>query len=202
MNLFENGLLRYLTPDQLGLIRSRRIGVGGAGGLGSNAVLLLVRTGFIHFEMLDSDVIEPSNLNRQQYFLAEIGQSKTEVLQQRLLAVNPDARIVTHQDRWTVEHAAKFFADCDLVMDALDQAGDKRAFIEYYASQGKTVVSGNGMAGLPGGAPLTVKKQGNIYFAGDGTTDVAQGHPPLAPRVAQCAAMMAETILKLTLARA
>lgn len=199
MNLFENGLLRYLTPDQLRLIRSQRIGVGGVGGLGSNAALLLVRTGFIHFEILDSDVIEPSNLNRQQYFLAEIGQPKVLALQQRLLAVNPDADIVTRQIRWTLQNADEFFKQCDLVMDAFDQARDKRAFIEYYASRGKTVISGNGMAGLPGGQPLTVKRQGNIYLAGDGTTDVADGHPPLAPRVTQCAALMAETVLSLTL---
>jgi hypothetical protein len=46
---------------------------------------------------------------------------------------------------------------------------------------------------------MTVKKMGNVYICGDRSTDSSQGHPPMAPRVTQCAAMMAEIILDLTL---
>ncbi len=61
------------------------------------------------------------------------------------------------------------------------------------------IVSGVGMAGLSEKKPMTVKKMGNVYICGDRSTDSAQGHPPMAPRVTQCAAMMAEIILDLTL---
>ena len=69
MNVFEQGLLRYLKPEQLTLIQSKRIGLGGAGGLGSNCAMMLVRSGFKHLEIIDQDVIDASNLNRQQFFL-------------------------------------------------------------------------------------------------------------------------------------
>ena len=70
---FEQGLLKYLKPEQLALIQSRKIGIGGAGGLGSNCAMMLVRTGFKHLEIIDQDLIDPSNLNRQQYFADEVG---------------------------------------------------------------------------------------------------------------------------------
>jgi hypothetical protein len=61
------------------------------------------------------------------------------------------------------------------------------------------VVSGNGMAGLDAGTELSIRKAGNVFLIGDGTTDIADGHPPLAHRVIECAAKMAGVILKLTL---
>ena len=84
MNKFLKGLKKYLTKDQLQTIQSHRIGIGGAGGLGSNCAMILVRTGFTHIEILDHDIIEASNLNRQQYYINEIDQPKVTVTQKRL----------------------------------------------------------------------------------------------------------------------
>src|SRR5271156_4881880 len=100
MNLFEQGLLRYLKSEQLAAIQSKKIGIGGAGGLGSNCAMMLVRTGFKHLEIIDQDVIDPSNLNRQQFFSNEVGLSKVEVTKKRLLDINPDADIKIHQLQW------------------------------------------------------------------------------------------------------
>src|SRR5580704_15932635 len=97
MNLFEQGLLKYLKPEQLTLIQSKKIGIGGAGGLGSNCAMMLVRTGFKHLEIIDQDVIDASNLNRQQYFPDEIGLPKVDTLKKRLLDINPEADIRIHQ---------------------------------------------------------------------------------------------------------
>ena len=55
------------------------------------------------------------------------------------------------------------------------------------------------MAGLTKKKPMTIKSIGNITFVGDQSTDSALGHPPMAPRVTACAAMMAEIVLDLTL---
>ena len=55
------------------------------------------------------------------------------------------------------------------------------------------------MAGLTQKEPMTVKKVGNVYICGDRSTDSHQGHPPMAPRVSACSAMMAEVVLDLTL---
>ncbi|MBZ0165214.1 MAG: sulfur carrier protein ThiS adenylyltransferase ThiF [Candidatus Omnitrophica bacterium] len=198
-NIFEEGLRRYLTADQLEKIQARKIGIGGAGGLGSNAAMILVRSGFKNLEILDMDRIEPSNLNRQQYFTAEVGELKTAVTGRRLRAINPDLSLTLHTTQWTESNAETFFRNCDFVVEAFDQADFKFQFVRYYQQHAPVVISGNGMAGLTEKKPMKVHKVGNIYLVGDGTTDSACGHPPMAPRVTACAATMAEIILDLTL---
>ncbi len=199
MNLFDQGLLRYLKPEQLKKIRSFKIGIGGAGGLGSNAAVILARSGFDHFEILDQDTIDPSNLNRQQYFLDEVGKPKVDILRKRLLDINPDIRLTTHQVHWTPDQGDQYFSGCNFIIEAFDQAAWKFQFVEYYQDKTKFLISGNGMAGLLEKKPMRIRKLGNIYMVGDSTTDSAQGHPPMAPRVTACAAMMTEVVLDLAL---
>ena len=199
MNAFENGLLRYLNKTQLETIQSKKIGIGGAGGLGSNVAMILVRSGFKHLEILDQDVIDASNLNRQQYFLNELDQNKVVTLADRLLQINPDLNIITHKATWSPQNASDYFNNCDYYVEAFDNADSKFEFVEYYQSTGKPIISGSGMAGLETKQPLRLKKMGNIYMIGDQATDSTCGHPPMAPRVTACAAMMAEVVLDLTL---
>jgi sulfur carrier protein ThiS adenylyltransferase len=199
MNVLEQGLLKYLKPEQLAAIQSKKIGIGGAGGLGSNCAMMLVRTGFKHLEIIDQDVIDPSNLNRQQFFSNEVGLAKVEVTKKRLLDINPDAKITIHQMQWNEQNANQFFKGFNFIVEAFDVADWKHRFVQYYAPRFPVVVSGVGMAGLLEKQPMTVKKLGNIYICGDRSTDSALGHPPMAPRVTQCAGLMAEVILDLTL---
>lgn len=199
MNTFEQGLLRYLKPEQLAIIQSKKIGIGGAGGLGSNCAMMLVRSGFKHLEIIDQDVIDASNLNRQQYFLDEIGLPKVNVTKKRLLDINPDAHIITHHIQWNETIGANLFKEYDFIVEAFDNAQWKFRFAEFYAGRFPVVVSGVGMAGLLEKKPMVKRKVGNIYFCGDMSTDSALGHPPMAPRVTQCAGMMAEVVLDLTL---
>jgi sulfur carrier protein ThiS adenylyltransferase len=146
-NPFESALTRYLTPEQLANIRAKKIAIGGAGGLGSNIAVALVRTGFRNFEILDKDVVEASNLNRQDYTLADIGRPKVEALKDRLLAVNPDANVILYQKEWTEKLGAELFQGCDIVVEAFDRAEWKSRFVEYYRTRVPFVVSGNGMPG-------------------------------------------------------
>ncbi|NLE64929.1 MAG: sulfur carrier protein ThiS adenylyltransferase ThiF [Elusimicrobia bacterium] len=194
-NPFTEALSRYLTDTQLAKIRATPIGIAGAGGLGSNVAMTLVRSGFVRFEILDKDAVEASNLNRQDYTLTDIGRPKVEALKMRMLAVNPDALIVTHQAEWTRANADAFLTGLPILVEAFDQAEIKREFTEWAIGRTRCVVSGNGMAGLTGGDPTTVRQINNLYIVGDGTTSIHDGHPPLAPRVLQCAAKMAEIVL-------
>jgi sulfur carrier protein ThiS adenylyltransferase len=200
MNTFETALLRYLKPEELAAIQAARIGIGGAGGLGSNVAVILARTGFKHFEIIDKDVVEPSNLNRQHYTLADIGKPKVDRLKAALLSINPDIKIITHQREWPSETAEGLFEDCAIMVEAFDKAACKHAFVDHYRKRAKYVVSGNGMAGLNIDTDIAIRKIGNLYLIGDGATDINDGHPPLAPRVMETAAKMAGLILKLTLA--
>lgn len=199
MNLFEQGLLKYLKPEQLTTIQSKKIGIGGAGGLGSNCAMMLVRSGFKHLEIIDKDIIDASNLNRQQYFTSEIGLSKAAVTRERLLAINPDLDIKVHHAEWHESNGEQYFKGFDFIVEAFDVADWKFRFTQYYAPRFPVIVSGVGMAGLLEKQPMTIKKVGNIYICGDRSTNSHDGHPPMAPRVTQCAGMMAEVILDLTL---
>ena len=199
MNIFETALLRYLTAQQLAVIQKKKIGIGGAGGLGSNVATILTRTGFRRFEIIDKDVVEPSNLNRQNYTLADIGKPKVECLKRVLSAINPDVELTMHQQEWSRDNASGLFEACEIMVEAFDKAAFKFEFVDHYRTRASFVVSGNGMAGLDITTELAVRKTGNIFMVGDGTTDIADGHPPLAPRVMECAAKMSKVILQLTL---
>ncbi len=197
-NVFESALRRYLTDKQLHAIRSTRIGIGGAGGLGSNVAALLIRTGFKHLEIIDKDIVEPSNLNRQDYILTDIGKPKVESLKARLLSINPDADITIRHNEWTPLNAPHFFKDTTIIIEAFDKAATKTRFVEYYAPRVSFIISGNGMAGIiPNTSATSVRQVNNIFLIGDGITSVEDNHPPLAPRVLQCAAKIAEVTLSL-----
>ena len=121
------------------------------------------------------------------------------MLKKRLLQINPDADILIHQAKWHEGNADEFFKGFDYIIEAFDVTDWKHRFVQYYAARFAVIISGVGMAGLSEKKPMTVKKIGNIYICGDRSTDSAQGHPPMAPRVTQCAGMMAEIILDLSL---
>ena len=132
MNIFEQGLLKYLKGEQLAAIQSKKIGIGGAGGLGSNCAMVLVRSGFKNLEIIDRDLIDASNLNRQQYYTAEIGLLKVAVLKKRLLDINPDANILIHQTKWHEGNAENFFRGFDFIVEAFDGTDWKYRFVQYY----------------------------------------------------------------------
>jgi len=199
MNPFEESLLKYYTHDQLNSIQSLKVGIAGAGGLGSNVAIILARSGVKHFEILDFDHVELSNLNRQHYFSCDITKDKVTSLNKHLLNINPDIQTTSHTIKWESNNANKFFKECDCIVEAFDHPSSKKLIIEFYQDKCKYLVSGNGMAGLKRKTPITVQTINNIYIVGDNTSDTQKGLPPLAPRVITCAAMMAEIIVDLAI---
>lgn len=197
MNIFEQGLLRYLVPEKLQKIQSRHIGLAGAGGLGSNIAMCLVRSGFKKFTIIDKDIIEPSNLNRQYFFIDELGQPKAETIGQRLRQVNPEVTVKTKQVLLTENNILENFAECDIIFEAFDTAACKKMLIETFSNTDKLIISGNGMAGIRN-TQLSIKKiHAKLYIVGDQTTQVSPQDPPFAPRVIACAGLMASIALEI-----
>ena len=199
MNKFEEGLLKYLSIDQLKKIQSKKIGIGGAGGLGSNIAFILIRSGFKNLEIIDFDNIEASNLNRQNYYIDDIDKPKVETLKISLLKVNPNANIITHKNKWEPSSSKDIFKDSAIIIEAFDTPSFKKDFVEYYQDKAEFVVSGNGMAGLDSKKEITTRRINNIFIVGDNITDTQEGNPPMAPRVVSCAAKMSEIVLDLSL---
>lgn len=194
MNAFERGLLRYLPAAQLAELQRVRVGVAGAGGLGSNCAALLVRSGFKRLLLADFDAVEASNLNRQFFFLRQVGQSKVEALAENLRCINPDLHLTCLRGKIEATNVKALFASCDVVVEALDRPAEKAALVAALGGVETFVVAASGIAGC-GSAPMQIRRLGSkLCVVGDFASDCAV-LPPFAPRVALAAAMQADLVL-------
>jgi sulfur carrier protein ThiS adenylyltransferase len=200
MNEFEQALGRYLSAEQLDRIRSVKVGIAGAGGLGSNCAAALVRTGFRRIKIVDFDVVDYSNLNRQFYFLGQAGKSKVEALRENLNLINPSAAIEAVSVKLEADNTAEIFTDCDVVVEAFDQARYKKLVVETYLNSGKFLVAASGLGGWGQSDRINVHRiKDNFYLVGDLSTAVSPDVPPLAPRVLIAAAKQADVVLSYAL---
>ena len=196
MNDFIAGLQRYLHPRQIREIQRVKIGVAGAGGLGSNCAQLLVRSGFVNFRILDFDVIEASNLNRQFFFYNQIGRKKVEALADNLRQINAAVAVNMQHERATPENAGALFADCDIVVEAFDDPACKKMLVEAYRSSGKLLVAASGIAGWGDSDRIRIHKiSNNFYVVGDLVSGIGPETPPMGPCVNIAAAKQADIVL-------
>lgn len=196
MNSFEQGLTRYLDQGWLAFLGGIEIGIVGAGGLGSNCAVHLVRSGFSRLVLADADSVEPSNLNRQHFTLAQVGRPKVLALRDNLLAINPAARIKAHHRHVDARNMHDLFATCDAVVEAVDDPRTKKLVIETMASTSRLVVGASGLGGVGRAGQMRARTLGqNLVIVGDHATACGPGAPPLSPGVGMAAAMQADVIL-------
>lgn len=196
MNATEQGIAVHLGAARLRYLQGVTVGIAGAGGLGSNCAMLLVRSGFKRFVLVDFDRVDASNLNRQAYGADQIGQLKVTALAYNLLAVNPDLIIGQRTVRVTPENMETLFAGCDAVIEAFDDPLCKRALVEALVPTGVLVVAASGIGGHGNAdAIVTRRVRDNFIMIGDMETECSVEHPPFAPRVALAAAKQADAVL-------
>lgn len=177
------------------------VGIAGCGGLGSNCAVALARVGIGKLVLADFDVVERSNLNRQYYFLHQVGMPKTEALQENIRLIDPEVITVIHPVRLTPDNIPSIFAECHVVVEAFDKADQKQMLLEVMAEHMPylPLVSGIGMAGWGHSNTISVKRYDNLYVCGDGETEISDELPPLAPRVGIVASMQANVVLEILL---
>ncbi len=186
-------------PHWLPLLRKARIGIAGAGGLGSNVACCLARAGVGHLVFADFDVVEPSNLNRQQYFLHQVGQPKVEALRDNLIRINPFSHYEAHCLRLDAENIYPLFQHVDIMVEAFDSASMKTLLVDLWVARRpqRPIIVGSGMGGIgDNNAIRTQRLFDQVYLCGDGRTD-CDDRAPLAPRVTIVAAMQANLALEL-----
>ncbi len=197
MNRFEESLTKHMDEKRLSMIGKVKIGIGGAGGLGSNCAFNLVRCGFKNFIIADFDVLEAANLNRQFYFLDQLGMKKVEALKENLLRINPDLNIEAVSMKIDDTNIGSIFSPCHVVVEAFDGAIYKRMLVENYYDSGKLVVSASGIAGWGNSDDIKTKKiHDSLYIIGDMESEASENLPPLSPRVNIAAAKQADVILE------
>lgn len=190
----QKGLSRYLSAEQLEKLGAVTVGIAGCGGLGSNCAFMLARSGVRNFVIVDYDVVDASNLNRQFFFEDQLGLEKVRVCKENLLRIDSGLNITVHNDKITAQTALQYFADCSCVIEALDSIEGKKMMAEQFLSDSRLFVSASGMAGW--GEPYMKKRQirEDAVLVGDFTTDIAD-YPPMAPKVLMAAAMQADVVL-------
>ena len=133
-----------IGKDNVEKLRRCRVIVFGVGGVGGHAVEALARSGVGAVDIVDNDVVSESNINRQIVALhSTIGRKKTQVMQERLLDINPDIQVQTH-DLFFLPETEFDFSPYDYVVDAIDTVSGKIAIIEKAKRAGVPVISAMG----------------------------------------------------------
>ena len=166
----DTQLLRYsrhILLDDLGLegqerLLNARVLMIGAGGLGSSAGLFLGSAGVGHLTVVDHDVVDATNLQRQiAHNLARVGQPKAESMRAAIAAINPDVVVHTVTRRADDALLAKLVAQADVVLDCTDNFTTRHAINHACFAQGKPLVSG---------AAIRMDGQLSVYDPRDATS--------------------------------
>jgi len=190
------------TPGVHDRVKKASVGIMGLGGLGSVLAVALARVGVGHLLLADFDVVEPSNLNRQQYFVDQVGMKKTDALRHNLSRVNPYLEIETLDEILTEESIPRLFDNVDVLAECFDSAEMKAAALRCALTSlsGKGFVGASGVAGFEdNNMILTRKLRDRVYLVGDGETAARPGQGLMAPRVGIAAHHQANQILRLLL---
>ena len=188
--------------EKQALLSSAHVAVAGLGGLGSNVAYALARIGVGHLHLIDFDVVDITNLNRQQYFIRHIGMYKTDALKSLLLDINPYLDIRTDCVKVTEENLETLFQNAPIVCEAVDRPEAKAMLVNGILEKfpEKKLISATGMAGYGSSNTITTKRlMKNFYLCGDRVTEPTYGNGLMAPRVAVCAAHEANMITRLIL---
>ncbi len=177
-----------------------RVGIAGAGGLGSNCAVALARSGVGTLVISDFDIIEEPNLNRQYYFIDQVGLMKTVALKENIARINPDVLVIIHQKRLEKVNITEIFSGCNVIVEAFDSSEMKEMLIETVQINmpGIPVIVGSGMAGWGKTGEISCRKiDDTLYVCGDETSEVSDNLPPIAPRVGIVANMQANLVIEI-----
>jgi sulfur carrier protein ThiS adenylyltransferase len=178
------------------------IGIAGAGGLGSNSASSLVRSGIGKLVIADFDIVSETNLNRQFFFLDQVGMKKVEALKINLERISSDTVIEIHDITLNTDNIADIFRNCDIVIEAFDRSDMKMMLVETLSEKLPNVplIVGSGVAGWGNNENLKSRKvDDNLYLCGDESVEVSDSMPPLAPRVSIVSNMQANIVLEIVL---
>ena len=190
------------TPKVHEKVKKAKVAIAGLGGLGSTVALALGRIGVGYLKIIDFDVVEPSNLNRQQYFIKHIGMKKCDALKDILSEINPfieDENIDICINENNIE---ELFKDMDIVIEAFDGPENKAMIVREVLLQTEKpkIISASGMAGYYSNNLIVSKRvNSRLYMCGDFENAAKINEGLMAPRVGIAACHEANMALRLIL---
>jgi sulfur carrier protein ThiS adenylyltransferase len=188
------------TPGVHARLKQGVVGIAGLGGLGSAVAVALARVGVGTLILADFDVVEPSNLNRQQYEIGHIGMPKTEAMAHILNRINPYTSLRMHQGKLDRDNIPEVFRDAMVLIECFDGADQKAMLIES-AREGLPdtyIIGASGMAGFGDSNRILTDRAGEkIFIVGDRVTAAEPGRGLMAPRVGIAACHQANLAVSL-----
>ena len=194
-------LHKGLSPEQSSLLQAAQVAIFGLGGLGSNVAMWLARLGVGQLLLYDFDRVELSNLNRQYYFVEDVGEYKAVALLKHLRAVNPYGDYQSRVVRLTQDNLAELVGAAPIVCEALDKPETKALLVNGVLESfpDKFLVAASGLAGFGTSDSMQVRQiTPHFYLCGDGSSSFLD-LPLCGARVGLCAAQEALTIARIIL---
>jgi len=189
-----------MTPHVFYELKNAVVGIAGLGGLGSNVAVALTRMKVGKLVLADFDLVEESNLNRQNYFPDQIGRHKVDASLENLRRINPEADLEGHKVRLTPEKIPVVFSKAHIIAECFDRADQKQMLVETVLSKmtGVIVVSASGLAGYGRSNEIVTRRVSKrLIVVGDGVSGIGPGVPLVAPRVGVAAYHQANAIAEL-----
>ena len=132
-----------LSEEECNLLCHKRVLVVGCGGLGGNLISILLRIGVGNLRIVDGDVFEATNLNRQLFSsVPNLGRNKAKAAAQIAGSINPDVNVDVIDAFFTEENADALLQDCDIAIDALDNIPGRRLLAATCEKAGLPLVYG------------------------------------------------------------
>lgn len=200
--ILEEMLSARYSPEVYSKLKHGRVAIAGLGGLGSNVAVMLARAGVGHLLLVDFDTVEPSNLNRQSYFIRHLGLPKTTATKSLIQEINPYISVEVKTVRVDESNTVEIFRGYPIVCEAFDRPDFKAMLVNTLLKElpETKLVCGSGMAGYgSSNAIQTKQRMKNLYVCGDFTTESKGINSLMAPRVSVCAGHQANMILRLLL---
>lgn len=161
----ERSLL-FLGEERMERLRKCKVVVVGLGGVGAYAAEMLARAGVGSLVILDSDVISPTNKNRQLLALeSTMGRYKSDLMEQRLKDINPSLEVVPIREYLTEENVSELLSPFkpDYIVDAIDTLSPKISLIKYAVKNGIRLVSSMGAGAKSDATKVTIKDISKSY---------------------------------------
>lgn len=147
MNDRDSRTIKLIGEEGLSLLKASSVLIVGVGGVGSYAAEAVARAGVGRITLMDGDIVQPSNLNRQLVALTStLRRNKAEVMAERIRDINPEAE-VTALARFYEEDDALDLTEYDWIIDAIDSVIAKTALIKTAVEKDVNIVSAMGAAG-------------------------------------------------------
>ena len=174
-------------------MKNYTVAILGCGGLGSQVAWILARLGVGKLILYDFDVVEASNLNRQNYSVSDIGKKKAEATAVRIKQWLPHVSVETRDEFVDAEVLKRVAAEADIVVEAYDGVGSKIEAFDFFQDHTTPYVCTTGVAGPLG--DVMRKDFGHIYMVGDFNGEDRKDC--YMPKVMTIAAMECQVVLEL-----